>query len=103
MIPCPLCGVVGRVLDTRWVEGMSALRRRRECSNGHRFTTHETITNSLSGVRESDIVDQLNKERGNIDSASELENHRIPKRTQGREASKLTTLGRGRGKGEGAA
>lgn len=37
--PCPTCAADSRVVDTRW-EG-NARRRRRECAEGHRFTTYE--------------------------------------------------------------
>lgn len=41
---CPHCGAWSAVLDTR------ATRRRRECANGHRFSTVETVV-GLSGNR----------------------------------------------------
>jgi len=39
---CPSCGSAARTLETRAVEGGSAVRRRRECRDcGERFTTFE--------------------------------------------------------------
>ncbi len=41
-LPCPECGVlISGVLDSR--ANPAYTRRRRLCSNGHRFTTHEMI------------------------------------------------------------
>ena len=36
---CPECGAVADTKETRKTQG--AIRRRRECFNGHRFTTYE--------------------------------------------------------------
>lgn len=38
---CPTCNAWTSVLDTR------ETRRRRECANGHRFTTREVLTSEL--------------------------------------------------------
>ena len=38
---CPHCGSPSRVVDSRHKD--NAIRRRRECENGHRFRTYETI------------------------------------------------------------
>lgn len=39
-IECPHCGIpLSRVCDTR--HKAQSIRRRRECANGHRFTTDE--------------------------------------------------------------
>ena len=41
-MPCPTCGVrVTEVKDSRATG--NAVRRRRWCPNGHRFTTYETV------------------------------------------------------------
>lgn len=43
-VPCPACGArASRVYDTRAPRGQQYLRRRRECSCGMRFTTHEVL------------------------------------------------------------
>lgn len=42
MMQCPQCGVKTLVLDSRPF-GKVAVRRRRECWNGHRFTTLEEV------------------------------------------------------------
>lgn len=39
---CPRCGTWSTVLDTRPGEHLTT-RRRRECANGHRFTTLEVL------------------------------------------------------------
>lgn len=36
---CPVCGVWSNVLETRPIK--DGVKRRRECANMHRFTTHE--------------------------------------------------------------
>jgi transcriptional regulator NrdR family protein len=38
---CPECGLVAVVIETR--KASSFKRRRYECDNLHRFTTHETV------------------------------------------------------------
>jgi transcriptional repressor NrdR len=44
-IPCPACKSCDIVvLDTRSTHAGTAIRRRRACSCGYRFTTLETIT-----------------------------------------------------------
>lgn len=41
---CPICNDGGtRVIDSRMWRTKDGVRRRRECPNGHRFTTSETI------------------------------------------------------------
>lgn len=42
---CPICKAASSVLDTRG----AGLRRRRECYNGHRFTTLETVVQLSRG------------------------------------------------------
>ena len=43
-IPCPHCkSRYSRVVDSRWSEKFHAVRRRRVCSCGKRFTTHESV------------------------------------------------------------
>jgi hypothetical protein len=45
-IPCPECNITtGKVLDSR-VRG-NGTRRRRECANGHRFSTFEVVVPDL--------------------------------------------------------
>jgi len=48
--PCPICDAPTRVYDSR-PQG-SMIRRRRECSNGHRFNTTESY---LSPVQSSPL------------------------------------------------
>jgi transcriptional repressor NrdR len=40
---CPVCSQSTRVVETRAADGGLAVRRRRECSNGHRLTTYERV------------------------------------------------------------
>ena len=40
---CPECNKWTDVLETRPIRGTNIIYRRRECGNGHRFTTHETF------------------------------------------------------------
>ena len=41
---CPVCHSDSKVLDTRWIEEETAIRRRRECSVcGKRFVTYEKV------------------------------------------------------------
>lgn len=41
MIPCPECGSRAQVIDTRRTS--KGVRRRHECRNEHRFSTHEKL------------------------------------------------------------
>ena len=46
-IPCPECGDDRAVItDSRPADGH--YRRRRQCANGHRFTTHEVLPDRQS-------------------------------------------------------
>jgi transcriptional regulator NrdR family protein len=55
-LPCPECGSIkSKVTDSRAINRFTrqpckhrCIRRRRECANGHRFTTYETNENTLS-------------------------------------------------------
>lgn len=38
---CPECGAWSEVKDTRQNKAKTVVTRRRECANGHRFTTQE--------------------------------------------------------------
>ena len=38
---CPECGAWTEVRETKKIRHTNILKRRRECGNGHRFTTHE--------------------------------------------------------------
>lgn len=42
-MPCPRCDGSTFVADSRSVGGGTVIRRRRECENGHRFTTEEIV------------------------------------------------------------
>lgn len=44
---CPRCGAWSNVLDTRDGDHLT-LRRRRQCGNGHRFTTLEVLPTALN-------------------------------------------------------
>jgi transcriptional repressor NrdR len=51
-VDCPACQASTRVLETRRVDGESALRRRRECAScGRRFTTFERYQRGPFRVR----------------------------------------------------
>lgn len=42
-LECPQCGVVGsKVINTRAAD-FNQIYRRRQCTNGHRFTTYENV------------------------------------------------------------
>ena len=50
-LACPECGsLINSVIDSRANLAHDKLRRRRECENGHRFRTYETI-DSDGGMR----------------------------------------------------
>lgn len=50
---CPYCSTADtRVIDTR--ETTEAIRRRRECVNGHRFTTYERVARATLSVIKRD-------------------------------------------------
>lgn len=40
---CPVCGSKTGVIDSRNLNAGRAIRRRRICPHGHRFTTHELV------------------------------------------------------------
>jgi transcriptional regulator NrdR family protein len=42
-LKCPECGAWTEVLETKKIRNTNILKRRRECANGHRFTTHEQV------------------------------------------------------------
>lgn len=47
---CPECGCLTNVLETRnRNRGWGLQYRRRECENGHRFTTEESAVSSRKG------------------------------------------------------
>lgn len=61
---CPYCSTPDtRVIDTR--ETAEGIRRRRECVNGHRFTTHERVAKApltvikRDGGREEFVLEKL--------------------------------------------
>lgn len=65
-IRCPECGAVdSKVVDSRWTGEkhernrssvyINSVRRRRECENGHRYTTIESIADA-SGVPDPDKI-----------------------------------------------
>lgn len=76
-LPCPVCGrLSARVTDTRGVDDL--VRRRRECSEGHRWTTvelalpleeygpHKTVLEALRDelLRQADtdmLLDELHR------------------------------------------
>lgn len=41
--PCPKCGAKTRVYDIRQPKKVAENWRRRECQNGHKFTTREIL------------------------------------------------------------
>ena len=47
---CPECGAWSEVKDTRQNKAKTVVTRRRECANGHLFTTHETIAYTTSAI-----------------------------------------------------
>jgi transcriptional regulator NrdR family protein len=50
--PCPYCGVTeGNVVDVRKA-AHGQIRRRRECSAGHRYTTYENVEHPDSNMAE---------------------------------------------------
>lgn len=40
---CPQCGKWSKVIETRQRKAGAELSRRRECGNGHRFSTMESV------------------------------------------------------------
>ncbi len=52
MMPCPQCGVITAVIDSRLVQRRMAIRRRRSCPNcGNRMTTYETAVEAPAPER----------------------------------------------------
>ena len=72
---CMFCGSSeSKVIDSRPVEEANAIRRRRECTCGKRFTTYETIETTPLLVIKSNGTRQafdVNKVRGGILRACE--------------------------------
>lgn len=86
-IQCPEChSSASKVIDSRWTGSLeisqktgrarlnhkvarfvNAVRRRRECDNGHRFSTYEVIDSELA----SDRIAALEQFRGKIIEALE--------------------------------
>lgn len=61
-VPCPFCGESTRVIDSRVVEG--AVRRRRSCKAGHRFTTYERVeTATLTVVKKDGRREEFNRRK----------------------------------------
>jgi transcriptional regulator NrdR family protein len=57
-LACPSCGIRdSRVIQTRG--GADHVRRRRECRNGHRFSTRETVVESRPPRITSDVRDTI--------------------------------------------
>jgi transcriptional repressor NrdR len=52
-LACPICGAASRVLETRTSPAEDAIRRRRQCGSGHRFTSWE-LREAGSVVRKRD-------------------------------------------------
>ena len=48
---CPKCGEVTRVLATRVLATRNEIKRRRECTRGHRFSTEELPTVEIHDLR----------------------------------------------------
>lgn len=48
---CPRCNAASDVLATRTPTTIGTLTRRRQCHNGHRFTTHEVDTAEMVALR----------------------------------------------------
>lgn len=59
---CPECGVWSSVVETR-DSSMLGFRRRRECANGHRFTTQEVVvTEEAMEQKQRDRLDAQRKQ-----------------------------------------
>jgi transcriptional regulator NrdR family protein len=49
---CPECGVWSSVKETRSDKKKTTYRRRRECANGHKFTTEEKVVDQIKNKLE---------------------------------------------------
>jgi transcriptional regulator NrdR family protein len=76
---CPKCGVWTSVLDTR--NRGSFTTRRRECANGHKFTTEEHVKLQNLDARKSSGVRLSSKYK---DDPAEREDRGATARPQGR-------------------
>ena len=50
---CPECGAWSSVKETRSDQAKTNYRRRRECANGHKFTTEEKVVTPEDKSKES--------------------------------------------------
>lgn len=48
-LKCKQCGARSSVLDSRTTLEGRAIKRRRECTNGHRWTTYELEISTITG------------------------------------------------------
>ena len=62
MMECPLCGEDTKVLESR-ISSVFGLRRRRECTNGHKFNTKEIVITEHEMKREKRKQMKINFER----------------------------------------
>jgi transcriptional regulator NrdR family protein len=63
-LACPECGVWTEVVETKKIRNTNILKRRRECANGHRFTTHEQVAYVNAPRKKADrlaIMESLSK------------------------------------------
>jgi transcriptional regulator NrdR family protein len=66
-ISCPECGAWTDVLEAKKIRNTNIVRRRRECANGHRFTTHEQVAYTQTPRTKADrlaILESLSKSNG---------------------------------------
>ena len=56
---CPECGAWTEVLESRRPKTDNYIYRRRECGNGHRFTTHEQVAYIDAPRRKADRLEVL--------------------------------------------
>jgi transcriptional regulator NrdR family protein len=50
-LKCPECGAWTEILETKQIRNTNTIRRRRECGNGHRLTTHETFVKMIQNEK----------------------------------------------------
>ncbi len=71
---CPECGAWTDVLETKPIRKTNILKRRRECANGHRFTTHEQFAYFNQPRKKADrlaIMESLSKSNGQSPEATQ--------------------------------
>ena len=60
---CDKCGAWSEVLDTREMASQGVTRRRRECGNGHVFTTYEIFSQAWPAARHRSREKAQSRER----------------------------------------